>query len=254
MNEQLTPEKLSQILDEVGSYEINLEVDPTLPHLGNAYLQKAISTCRNYMNRVNYYMQMVKMQERTLRTALKTAELDFDMKISEKLADDALVRKQPSIEDRKALAMTMLRTEHELVATIKSDLQDIEETGKLLKMKYDHLKGTVADIKMQRSLVKDDAIIRMGGEDGYSRPVINQNGTVPNGMRAPVTADPIDPKDLLDPNKRPEHMPEPLDNAHAQMIANFFKSTPTHPNAPSPKPGNDEENEVKSISYEDLLS
>ncbi len=252
-NSNLDSTRILQMLEEVGGYEIELEADPTQPHLGNTYLQKMVSQCRNYMNRVMFYTQQVKIYERNLRIALKTAELDLEMKISEKLADDSLVRKQPSIEDRKALAMTMLREEHETCAKLKAELVDVEESAKLLKSKYDHLKGTAADIKMQRSLVKDDAIIRMGGEDGYSKPTINQDGSVPNGMRAPVTYDKLDPKDILDPNRRPDHIPEPVDSVHAQMIADFFKTPTVQPQTIS-KPIHKPEDEVKSISYEDLLS
>lgn len=255
----LDHQKIAEILEEVGSFEITLEEDPTQPHLGNAYLQKMVSQCRNMMNRTMHYIQQLKIHERSLRIQLNTAELDFNMKVSEKLADDVLVRKQPSIEDRKALAMTMLREEHETLARIKSELTDIEETTKLLKSKYDHLKGTAADIKMQRSIVKDDAMLRMNGEDGFDKPSINPDRSIPDGMRAPVTFDRLDPKDLLDPNKRPEHIPEPVDSVHAQMIADFFKSSNHGPYTAKPKikePENRQEKDeqVKTVSYEDLLS
>ena len=241
-------DKLQQILDEVSQYSVELEPDPTLPNLGTQYLQRVLSECRNYMNRVMSYMQLIKIQEKNTKIRLKAAELDIERKIAEKLSDDVLVRKQPSIEDRKALAMTMLSEEYQSIAELKSDLLDIEETSKLLKVKYDHLRGTSQDIKTQRSLVKDDALIRMGGGEGYSRPQINQDRSVPNGMRAPITLDNLNPTDLLDPNKRPEDLPEPKDAIHAQMISEFFASpsVSNHPNV--------EEEPIKSISYDDLIS
>lgn len=257
---ELSSAKLAEILDEISSYNVDLEVDPTLPHLGTNYLQRTLSQCRNYMNRVMHYMQIVKMHERNLRISLKTAEMDFDLKISEKLADDPIVRKQPSIDDRKALAMTMLRDEHQAVGGIRAELLDTEETSKLLKSKYDHLKGTAADIKMQRNLVKDDMMLRMGGDDGFNKPVVNQDRTIPNGMRAPVTPNVIDPKDLLDPDKRPEELPEPVDAVHAKLIAQFFGNStrdgsgmaPQNPQPDSVGSG-EPKSEIKSISYEDLL-
>jgi len=221
---ELTQEKLGDMLEEIGSYEVVLEPDPTQPHLGTKYLQKALSDCRNYMNRVQYYLSQVKMHERLLRTKLKLAESDFELKIAEKLADDVLVRKQSSIEDRKALAMTMLRDEHTYIATLRSELIDTEDTAKLIKAKYDHLKGTVADIKMQRSLVRDDAMIRMEGAGGFDKPVVNQDRSIPSGMRAPVNKDDLNPTDLLSGAKRPDYIPEPVDTQHAQMIADFFNS------------------------------
>jgi len=244
-------EKLQQVLDEVSSYSVELETDPTLPHLGTQYLQKVVSECRNYMNRVMYYMQIIKIQEKNTKIKLKAAELDIDRKVSEKLADDVLVRKQPSIEDRKALAMTMLSEEYQYMALLKSDLLDIEETSKLLKVKYDHLRGTSQDVKMQRSLVKDDALIRMGGGEGYSRPQINQDRSVPNGMRAPVLTDDLNPIDIMDPNRRPDDLPEPKDTVHAQMISDFFSS----PSVTSMLGSSSSEEEIiKSINYDDLIS
>lgn len=252
MSSGLNTEKLAEILDEVSQYNVDLEVDPTLPHLGTNYLQKTLSQCRNYMNRVMHYMQLVKMHERQLRISLKTAETDFEFKISEKLADDPIVRKQPSIDDRKALAMTMLKDEHQIIGAVKAELLDVEETSKLLKSKYDHLRGTASDIKMQRNLVKDDMMLRMGGEEGFNKPVINQDRTVPNGLRAPVTTNVIDPKDLLDPSKRPENLPEPVDAVHAKLIADFFGNKGSESKLQNTN--EEQADPIKSISYDDLLS
>ena len=248
MNE-FSREKLQQILDEVSGYSVELETDPTLPHLGTIYLQRVISECRNYMNRVMHYMQLIKVQEKNTKIRLRAAELDIERKVAEKLSDDVLVRKQPSIEDRKALATTMLAAEYENMAVLRSDLMDIEETSKLLKIKYDHLRGTSQDIKIQRSLVKDDAIIRMGGGEGYTKPQLNQDKSVPGGMRAPVAQDDLNPVDLLDPSKRPEDIPEPKDAIHAQMISDFFASAPAKVVVVKA-----EAEEIRSINYDDLLS
>ena len=243
-------EQLQRILDEVAGYSVELESDPTLPNLGVSYLQRVLSECRNCMNRVMHYMQVVKIQEKNTKLRLKAAELDMERKMAEKLSDDALVRKQPSIEDRKALATTMLSDEYHNIASLKSDLLDIEETSKLLKVKYDHLRGTSQDIKMQRSLVKDDALMRLGGGEGYSGPVTNQDKTVPNGLRAPVKPDDLNPIDLLDPNKRPEDLPIPKDAVHAQMISDFYHSTSQQSSSISEKAIEDV---IRSVDYSDLL-
>lgn len=241
--------KLQSILDEVSEYSVELEADPTLPNLGTTYLQRVISECRNYMNRVMHYMQVIKIQEKNTKIRLKACELDLERKMAEKLSDDILVRKQPSIEDRKALASTMLAEEYENIAHLRSDLLDVEETYKLLKIKYDHLRGTSQDIKTQRSLVKDDAMVRMAGGEGYSKPSINQDRSVPHGMKAPVVNDNLNPEDLLDPNKRPEDLPIPKDATHAQMIADFLNSQSTSPVSRS-EPIKEE---IRSINYEDLV-
>ena len=246
---EFSREKLQQILDEVSSYSVELESDPTLPNLGTQYLQRVISECRNYMNRVMHYMQLIKIQEKNTKIRLKAYELDLERKMAEKLSDDVLVRKQPSIEDRKALASTMLADEYSAIATLRSDLLDIEETYKLLKIKYDHLRGTSQDVKTQRSLVKDDAMIRLAGGEGYSKPIINQDKSIPNGMIAPIITDNLNPQDLLDPNKRPEELPVPKDAVHAQMISDFLNSQ----SSMAATKISERSEEIRSINYEDLI-
>lgn len=248
MSETFDKDRLQQILDEVSEYSVDLEPDPTLPHLGTKYLQKVISDCRNYMNRVMHYIQLIKIQEKNTRIQLKASELDLERKMAEKLSDDALVRKQPSIEDRKALAATMLSEENLLIAQLKADLLDIEETAKLIKIKYDHLRGTSQDIKSQRSLVKDDMMARLGGDNGFEKPTVNQDRSVPNGMTAPVTTDDLNPIDILDPNRRAEDLPIPKDSVHAQMIHDFYSGQSSQKFDLS-KPSE----EIKSINYTELL-
>lgn len=240
-------ERLDTILEEISAYQVTLEDDPTLPHLGNKYLQKIVSQCRGYLNRVTYYYQETAREERKLKTELKAAELDLEFKTREKLADDPIVRKQPSISDREALAATMLKDEHDNVAALRVSLMDVQESLKLIKFKHQELNRTSQDIKLQRMIVRDDAVLRMNGQDGYDRPQVNQDRSVPGGLQAPVVNDDLNPTDLLDPNKRPEFIPVPVDNTHAQMLADFYAK-------PVETAKYDFEENVKAISYEDLLS
>lgn len=221
----LSKEQLDQIIEEICKYEVNLEEDPTLPHLGTAYLQRSISKCRVYQNRVQYYLQIVKMHEKKIRLDLRHRELDLDFKMKEKLADDSLVRKQPSVRDREALAATMLAAEYQILSDLKVELLDIEETVKLIRSKYDQLKQTSNDVRMQRVLIKDDKESQMLGGEGYSRPQSDRRGLVADGLPAPVVPR-VEPKDLLDPAKRPDDMPEPVDEGHASMMAAFLNSHP----------------------------
>ena len=221
----LTPQMMESILDEIAGYAIDLEEDPTRPGLGLPYILQILAKCRTYSNRVQFYMQKVKRYENRLRADIKTYELDLDFKMKMKLADDALVRKQPSIEDRKALASTMLSDEFHNLAELQVTLQDVEETFKLIKSKHLELQRTSNDIKTQRNIVKDNMLAILGGGDGYSNPQVNQDGTIPNGLTQPVTSR-IDPSDILDDTKRPEDMIKPLDAAHAQMLADYYNEIP----------------------------
>ena len=217
-----TRDQLSSILEEISGFEVALVDDPTLPQYGLRYLTERISTCRKYLNRVIFYMQTVGKQVKDLTIETRQMELDLELKTAQKLADDPVVKKQPSIEDRKALALMMLREEHDNLSVLKVDLLDALETFKIIKMKHQDLVRTNADIKSQRQLVKDDIDTQMAGGKGYSKPQARQDRSIPDGMSPPVVQGRIDPKDLLDPDKRPEDMPVPVDEMHAQQISEFF--------------------------------
>ena len=131
-----TTEQLSEILEEIANFEVELEEDPTLPTLGIKYLNSKVASCRKYLNRVSYYIQVIGRQLKDLRLQVNQYELDLEFKISMKLADDEIVRKQPSVEDRKALAIAMLRDEHEQLSTARMALMDTQETFKIIKMKH----------------------------------------------------------------------------------------------------------------------
>lgn len=219
----LDKDKLNLILEEVAVYELELEEDPTLPHLGTKYLQQILAKCRSYLNRVDYYLQITRRYEKNLHTELKMRELDFEFKMKEKLADDEIVRKQSSIDDRKALASMLLREEYEIMDKLKISILDVEETVKLLKYKYDHLQRTSGDIKTQRNLVKDDMTARMAGGVGYDRPTVNQDRSIPDGMPQAISSVEMAPTELLKPGMRPEELPKPLDAVHANQIQEFLK-------------------------------
>ena len=253
---ELSKEQMDRMLEEVAEYSVDLQEDPTKPELGNVYLQKTLAQCRNYMNRVVHYLQLTMRAERALLTEIKQSELDLDFKIKNKLADDVIVRQQRSLEDRKALAESLLREESENLQQLRVKLIDVQETVKLLKFKYTDLQRTNGDVKMQRSLVRDDKLAQLGGGDGYNSPQINQDRSVPDGMPAPVTNEPLGPKDILDPTRRPDSLPEPIDEAHAVQIAEFLSRHPEKPKESQEKYIEREPEVVISnnIDYNDLLN
>lgn len=259
----VSPTELDRILEEVSQYKIDLSSDPTLPELGTKYLQESLSQCRNYSNRVQFYLQKCMRYEKDLKCSIKEHELDLEFKIDSKLADDGIVRKQSSIADRRAAATVMLKEEYENLAEMRARLIDVEETTKLLKMKYGDLRSTTNDIKMQRAMVKDDRMAQMGGEEGYNNPSANQDRTMSNGMPAPVSK-PVNPMDLLDPNKRPEELPEPRDEQHANLIANYLNKYKERESIPSeasnisvpsvPTQTHIEDPVVGGVDYDSLLA
>src|SRR5687768_13865456 len=120
-------ERLLKVVQEVSAYEVTLEEDPTLPHLGNRYLQGALAQCRAYLNRVHHYQMIVRRLEKHLTLAVRHHELDLDLKTSALLADDPMVKRQPAIEDRKALAAANLEQEHKTLSQLRLQLLDVQE-------------------------------------------------------------------------------------------------------------------------------
>ncbi len=223
------------MLEEVAGYTVQLEEDPTRPELGTKYLQRILAQCRNFQNRVQHYMQLAMRAERTLLTEIKQAELDFEFKIKNALADDPLVRQQRALDDRKALAETLLKVESDNLRTLKIRLIDVQESVKLLKFKYGDLQRTNGDIKTQRALVKDDKMAQLAGEEGYNQPQTNKDRSVPNGMPPAVSAEPLGPQDILDPTRKPEELFEPLDETHAQQMSEFLRRHPERKTTEVPK-------------------
>ena len=125
------------------------------------------------------------------------------------------------------------------------------------------MKGTAGDLKMQLTMVRDHIHMIMDGGEGFNKPQVGRDRSIPEGMPAPVQAR-IDPKDLLDPNKRPDDIPVPKDSAHAELIVEFLDrhSKPAAPAPPTPAPETPPgpvltkavDSEVKSVSYDDLLA
>ncbi len=183
----------------------------------------------------------------------------MDLKLAGLLADHEIVRQQASAMDRKALAISMLTDEHRNLATLRVELLNVEETVKLIKLKYDDLHRTNMDVKLQRQLVKDDRIGWEGPDgEGYTPPQADQDGTVPGGMTAPVISSDINPEDLLEGVKEPEEVPGPRDESHAQQMSDFISgktagSIPENGEASTGKPEKEGAPVIGMISYSDLL-
>lgn len=255
----MSEQSIDRALNEVSSLGVELEADPTQPHLGTKYLQEVLAKCRQHLNRAHIYLQQLRIYEKGIRLKLRERELDLDLKVKGKLADDSVVKLGPSIDDRKALAAAMLLAEHEDLSGLRVVQLSVETSVRLVKSAYDHLNRTSQDIRLQRQLVRDDRDPLGNGESGGGlvRPSPRQDGTFPTGV-APLATDALpDPKDLLDESKRPDDMPVPINDAHAQIIENFFHSNPAK--APEPKQAvahavsSGSELNVANVSYDDLL-
>lgn len=255
----VSPESMERMLEEIAEYEVELASDPTLPHLGNRYLQESLASCRQYLNRCQHYLQLTRRYEKNLRSAMRLEEMNIELRTAELLADDDIVRQGPSIEDRKSLATMQLQREHRNVIKLKRAHLNALETVKIVKLKYDDLNRTNADIKLQRQIVRDDRDAWVSGEQG-SEPVGEGRASSARGLAPPVRPK-LDPKDLLDDERRPDDLPKPKDMGEAEQMAAFFNRQPPRQEQAEQAEEPDEEPPAApppaatpSVSYDDLLS
>ena len=225
----LERETLDRIMIEVADYSIELVEDPTLPEYGSAYIQKTLSICRNYSNRVMFYLQKVSSAVRCLRRELTQHELDLEFKLNEKLADDFFVRRQASIADRKAVALAMFKPEYGIISDLKVKILDTEEILKIIKLKYTDLKQTSNDLRLQRQIIKDDKEAFGETGTGYTKPGAKQDRSIPDGLVQPAVNVAKAPEEILNPDIPAENIPAPLDESKAILISEFLQEKPVIP-------------------------
>ena len=147
-------ERVKQIYDEITKYEIALEPDPR--SLGPLYLQNVISQCRNFLNAVSRVALEVHREKQDIARTIHATETEYDVTFSELLTNDERVRRLPSIEDRKAHVSTMLRDRLANLTNLKGEAQDLEYVEKAVRHRHRELTSTMAEIKLQRSLIRDE--------------------------------------------------------------------------------------------------
>jgi len=147
-------ERVKAIYDEISKYEIKLEADPR--SLGPLYLQNVISEGRNYLNLVSRVQLEVHREKQDLARQLRAAEVAYEIALNEILSNDERVRHLPSIKDREATANTMLREQLNTIAGFKSEVLDLEYVEKAIRHRHRELTATMSEIKLQRSLIRDE--------------------------------------------------------------------------------------------------
>ena len=147
-------ERVKVIYDEISQYEIKLVPDPR--SLGPAYLQDVIATCRNFLNAVSRLQLEVHREKQDLARSLRAAEAEFTVAFDHALSNDERVRRLPSIEDRKSTVNVMLRPQLDIIAGLKAQLHDLEYVEKAIRHRHKELTSSMGDIKLQRSLIRDE--------------------------------------------------------------------------------------------------
>jgi hypothetical protein len=147
-------ERAKQIYDEIGKYSITLVRDPG--SLGPQYLLDLICTCRNYMNAVSRFLLEVHQERHTLTSALTAEEAAYGVESADLLANDRSVRNLPNIEDRKATISVLLRDRSRRINELKAEILNLDFVDKAVKHRHKELRDTMAEIRTQRSLIRDE--------------------------------------------------------------------------------------------------
>jgi hypothetical protein len=148
----MTPERASQIYQEVDRYRITLVPNP--PSAG--YLNSLISTCRNYLNAVARIIQELSQDKHRISTLLNGEETAYKVEFDDILQGDVVIRNLPNIKDREAAINVRLRDRLARISILKSEIQSIDFVDKAVRLVHRELKGTMSEIRLQRSLIRDE--------------------------------------------------------------------------------------------------
>lgn len=196
-------DRIKVVYDEISKYEIKLEADPR--SLGPLYLQNTIAECRNYLNAVSRIALEIHREKQDLARALRGNEVAYEVAHADLLSNDERVRRLPSIEDRKAQISAILREELNTIQTLKGQLQDLEFVDKAVRHRHKELTATMTEIKLQRSLIRDE--IDSGAMYGDERKGDHERGTSHGPLGSDINEDELDV--LLNTERNEGKSPDP---------------------------------------------
>lgn len=147
-------DRIKEVYAELEQYLVQLHPDPR--SLGPLYLNDLIAKTRNYLNAVSRVQLEVHREKQVLSRDLRAQEAAYQLSFDDLLANDDRVRRLPSIEDRKATVGVFLRDERQGIEALKAALQDLEFVDKAVRHRHKELTATMSEIKLQRSLIRDE--------------------------------------------------------------------------------------------------
>lgn len=147
-------DRIKSVYAELEQYLVQLHPDPR--SLGPLYLNDLIAKTRNYLNAVSRIQLEVHQEKQVLSRNLRAQEAAYQLSFDDMLANDDRVRRLPSIEDRKATVGVFLRDERQTIEALKATLQDLDFVDKAVRHRHKELTATMSEIKLQRSLIRDE--------------------------------------------------------------------------------------------------
>jgi hypothetical protein len=163
-------ERVRQVYTEIERYTITLSADPGA--LGPKYLQDQIATCRDYINNVSRILMEVHREKHNLAAEIHTSETALNVESDNLRATDERIRNLPHDKDRAAAVNLLLRVRVQALADLRAQLQDLDYMEKAVRHRHRELRDTMAEIKLQRSLIRDEIDTKSfyGGERDTTEP------------------------------------------------------------------------------------
>ncbi len=200
-------ERVTQIYETIEKFQITLSSDPIT--LGPKYLQDGIANCRNFLNSVSNLLMEVHIEKQLLRRELNLLLATYNIDAAELLSSDDRVRRLPNIKDREATVKVILRDQLRIISSKTDEMADLDLVEKAIRHRHEELKNTMADIKMQRSLIQTE--IDTGAMYGDER----TGGSRMPGLTVPDMIDDDEVNRLLGISDKPEETPK-MGNPHSE--------------------------------------
>jgi len=147
-------ERVEQVYAEIAKCHITLSSDPA--SLGPKYLQDQIATCRDHINNVTKLLMEVHREKHNLTAEIHTAETMLKVESDNLLTNDKRVRDLPNIKDRESAIALLLRTQVQTIADMKARMNNLDFVEKAVRHTHRELRDTMSEIKLQRSLMRDE--------------------------------------------------------------------------------------------------
>jgi len=155
-----------RIFAALSGMEVTLDADPL--EYGPKRMNAKIAACRNHLDRCQQmYLQMAN-DHHALNRAMRSAKVEFDLRLQDLLSNDPETRAGRSVRDREAIATMKLREHREEMARIESSISDLDAALTVVKAKRDDLKDTLSRIRDQLKLCQEE--IGLGGRWGSAPP------------------------------------------------------------------------------------
>ncbi len=119
------------------------------------YFQAKVDECRRFLNETSSYVQ--KVHQAIRQTTFQVDSLQAQIEIArDDLLDHEEVRCHAHMTDRLAAVNRLLADDIKSLKTLERKLKSLTAALKVAKFRHDELKSTMSDIRLKRSLMRDE--------------------------------------------------------------------------------------------------